>query len=99
VTVLQGSNSGPALVNLYFDDQSGLLVRLVHWTVTAIGTVPTQLDFSDYREVAGVKMPFKIVTTWTNGQGTTKLADVKLNAAIDASKFAKPKPAPPLKVQ
>ena len=99
VTILQGSNEGRPLANLYFDDQSGLLVRLVHWTVTAIGTVPTQVDFSDYREVAGVKMPFKIVTTWTNGQATIKLADVQPNAAIEAAKFAKPMPAPPLKVQ
>ena len=98
-TVLQGSNGDRPLANLYFDDQSGLLARLVHWTVTAIGTVPTQIDFSDYREVAGIKLPFTIVTTWTNGQNTIKLTDVQLNAAIDAATFSKPKPAPPLKVQ
>jgi hypothetical protein len=99
VTVLQGSNNDRPMANLYFDDKSGLLVRVVHWTVTAIGTVPTQIDLSDYREVAGVKMPFKIVTTWTDGQATTKLAEMQLNAPIDAAKFAKPMPAGPLKVQ
>jgi hypothetical protein len=99
VTVLQGSNDGRPLANLYFDDQSGLLVRLVHWTVTTIGTVPTQIDFSDYREIAGIKLPFKIVTTWTNGQNTIKLTEAQLNSAIDAAKFSKPRPAPPLKVQ
>ncbi len=99
MTVLQGSNGDRPLANLYFDDKSGLLVRVVHWTVTAIGTVPTQIDFSDYRDVTGIKIPFKIVTTWTDGQATTKLADVQLNSPIDSAKFARPAPAPPLKVQ
>ena len=49
--------------NLYFD-QSGLLVRLVRWTVTPVGLVPTQIDYKDYRDVAGVKMPFQ----WTVSQ-------------------------------
>ncbi|MEN2530425.1 hypothetical protein, partial [Acinetobacter baumannii] len=60
VQVLQGTNPGELPVNLYFDD-SGLLVRQVRWNRTAAGTVPTQVDYSDYREVAGVgvKVPFK----------------------------------------
>ena len=49
-----------------------------------------QIDYSDYRDVSGVKMPFHWVVTWTDGQGTIQLATVQANAAIDAAKFAKP---------
>ena len=56
VQVLQGRSGGQP-VNLYFDE-AGLLVRNVRWNSTPVGTVPTQVDYSDYRDVAGVKMPF-----------------------------------------
>jgi len=81
-------------VNLYFDD-SGLLVRLVRFVDTAIGRIPTQIDYADYREVAGVKFPFKITSTWTDGQATVELTDVQPSVNIDAAKFARPAPAKP----
>jgi hypothetical protein len=94
VQVVQGANPGELPVNLYFDE-AGLLVRAVWWSSTPVGTVPTQTDYSDYREVAGVKMPFHIVVTWTNGQNTIELKDVRPNVAIDAARFARPAPFKP----
>jgi photosynthetic reaction center cytochrome c subunit len=91
VQILQGTNPGQNPVNFYFD-QSGLLVRIVRWNKTAVGTVPTQIDYSDYRDVAGVKMPFRWLITWTNGQNTIVLIDVQPNVAIDAARFARPAP-------
>jgi photosynthetic reaction center cytochrome c subunit/uncharacterized protein DUF6544 len=92
VQVLQGRSAGqPVPVNFYFDE-SGLLVRTVRWNRTPVGTVPAQMDFSDYRDVAGVKMPFKIVITWTDGQNTIALNQVQANMPIDAARFAMPKP-------
>lgn len=91
VQILQGSNDGQLPVNFYFD-QAGLLVRMVRWNRTAVGTVPTQVDYSDYRDVAGVKVPFKTVITWTDGQNTIALKEVRPNVAIDASQFARPAP-------
>jgi outer membrane lipoprotein-sorting protein len=89
VEVVRGINPGQSPVNLYFDG-SGLLVRLVRWTQTAAGPVPVQIDYSDYREVAGVKMPFGWIMTWTNGQSTIKLTDVRPNVPIDDRAFARP---------
>ena len=89
VEVVRGINPGQSPVNLHFDE-SGLLVRLVRWTETAAGPVPVQIDYSDYRDVAGVKMPFGWVTTWTNGQSTIKLKDVRPNVGIDNARFARP---------
>jgi len=91
VEILQGTNPGEMPVNLYFDD-SGLLVRLVRWNKTAVGTVPTQIDYADYREVAGVKMPFRTTVTWTDGQNTFSLKDVRPNVPIDPAKFSRPAP-------
>ena len=55
-------------MKLYFDKKSGLLVRSVRYTNTPIGFNPTRIDYSDYRDVSGVKMPFHWVVTWTDGR-------------------------------
>jgi photosynthetic reaction center cytochrome c subunit len=91
VQVLQGLNQGQTPVNLYFDE-SGLLVRLVRWNETAVGPVPTQFDYADYREAGGVRRPFRWVKTWTNNKATVTLKNVQPNVPIDAAKFAKPTP-------
>jgi photosynthetic reaction center cytochrome c subunit len=92
VIVLQGMGPGRSPTNLYFDKQSGLLVRKTVFTNTMVGQVPTQIDYSDYRSVAGVKMPFSWIATWTDGQDTTKLTDVQANVPVDAARFATPAP-------
>ena len=96
VQVLQGTNPGQPPVNFYFD-QSGLLVRLVRFVDTAVGRVPTQIDYSDYRDVRGIKLPFKWTATWTDGQSTAELNEIQINVSIDGAKFARPAPAPPPK--
>ena len=58
VQVIQGTGAGGSRVKLFFDKESGLLVRVVRYTQTAVGIIPAQIDYSDYRDVAGVKMPF-----------------------------------------
>ena len=93
VQVLQGTNPRQPPVNFYFDD-AGLLIRVLRFVDTAVGRVPTQIDYSDYRDVAGVKMPFHWTVTWTDGQATTELSEVRPNVAIDAARFARPAPAP-----
>ena len=89
--------AGGSRVKLFFDKETGLLTRVVRYSKTIVGQVPTQIDYSDYREVAGVKMPFQWRLTWTDGQSMYTLDDVQPNAAIDPAKFAKPvAPAAPV---
>jgi photosynthetic reaction center cytochrome c subunit len=90
VRVIEGTASGGSRIKLYFDSQTGILVRQVRYTNTVVGTIPQQIDYSDYRDVAGVKMPFHWVVTWTDGQSAFQLNDVQPNAAIDNAKLAKP---------
>jgi len=96
VQVLQGVTAGQPPLNLYFAE-SGLLVRALRFVDTPVGRLPTQIDFSDYRDVNGVKMPFRWTTTWTDGQSTVQLAEATANASIDPARFRKPEPARALK--
>jgi hypothetical protein len=95
VRIVQGSGDAQALANFYFDE-AGLLVRLVRWTRTPVGFIPTQVDYADYRDVAGIKMPFKRTVTQTYMQMTVELSDVQPNVPIEAAKFARPAPVTPV---
>ena len=100
VMVVQGTaNGGRSSIKLYFDKQSGLLLRQVRFADTIIGRVPIQVDYSDYRDVAGagVKLPFHVITTWTNGRSDVLLTSAEANVAIDAAKFNQPTPSAPRK--
>jgi hypothetical protein len=92
VQVIQNVARGEAGAKLYFEKESGLLVRQVRYVDTAVGVIPTQIDYSDYRDVAGIKVSFRRVVTWTDGRSTIELIQVQPNASIEASKFATPAP-------
>ena len=72
------------------DSESGLLVRLVRYANSRVGRLPTQIDYADYRDVAGIKLPFRLTVTWLDGLEKIELSDVQVNVPIDAAKFAKP---------
>ena len=92
VNVIQGVGAGRFIATFYFDKQSGLLTRVIHYAPSAVGRVPTQMDYSDYRAVAGVMIPFKLVYGWVSGREEYALTEVQPNVAIDAAKFGKPVP-------
>ena len=91
VRVVQGIQDGQVLANFYFDE-SGLLVRVVRWSRTPVGYIPTHIDLGNYKEVAGVKFPFKKIVTQTYMQMTIELSDVQPNVQVPASRFARPAP-------
>ena len=91
VTVVQGNGPNGTLATLYFDDASGLLVRLVRHGRSPIGRVPTQVDYSDYRDVGGVKFPFRWTFAWLDGRDSFEFSDVKLNVPVDAARFGEPR--------
>lgn len=89
-----GLRRGLPPVKLYFDEQSGLLVREVQYVETPLGRNPTQTDFADYRDADGVKVPFRWTVARPLGRFTIQVDQIQQNVAIDDAKFAKP-PAPP----
>ena len=97
VQVVEGKSAAGSPVKLYFDSKSGLLVRLVHYTDSPVGNNPVQWDIDDYRDVSGVKLPYKWTQTWTDGRSEYEMTQIQANVPVDAAKFAKPAPAPALK--
>lgn len=93
VQVIEGVGADKTRVKLFFDQKTGLLVRQLRYSSTAVGTNPIQIDYADYREAGGAKRPFRWIVTWTNGQSTYQVNEFQSGVAIDAGKFAKPAPA------
>jgi photosynthetic reaction center cytochrome c subunit len=93
VQVIQGTTAGGSRVKLFFDKESGLLARLVRFADSVVGINPIQIDYSDYRQVGEVKMPYHWTVTWTDGQSNIDLSEIQPNAAIDATRFRAPAPA------
>jgi len=93
VQPIEGMGAGKTRVKLFFDEKTGLLSRQLRYSTTAVGTNPIQIDYADYRDVDGVKRPFRWIVTWTNGQSTYQVNEFHSGVAIDAGKFAKPAPA------
>lgn len=90
VDVVQGRGPNGFLATFYFDKKTSLLVRVVRYSASPIGRVPTQMDFADYREVNGIKFPFKYTFSWLDGKDSFQISDVKVNVPIDSAKFNKP---------
>lgn len=90
LTIMEGTSAGGNNVKLYFDPMSGLLVRMVRYTKLPVGNITTELDYADYREVSGIKIPFRVTKTWVDGRSVTEYKSIQVNTPVDASKFAKP---------
>jgi len=87
---LTGMRPGRAPVRLSFDKNSGLLLRMVRYADTPVGRNATQIDYADYREIDGVKSPFRWTLSRPNGRFTIQVKEAKNNVAIEDAKFAKP---------
>jgi photosynthetic reaction center cytochrome c subunit len=96
VFVGQRENKPPML--LYFDQQSGLLLRMVRFADTALGLLPTQIDYADYKENDGVQVPLRWTLSRPGGSFKIQVTDIQQNVPVDESKFVKP-PAPEPKAE
>lgn len=91
--VVVGTNASKKRERLFFDAETGLLVRRVVFNETILGLDPVQTDFLDYRDVDGVKLPFTIQMTYldNNHYGQTRtFSQIKQNVPVDDSKFEPP---------
>jgi len=85
--------TGPQTTRKYFfDAQTGLLLRRITTTSTMLAPLPEQVDFEDYRDVGGLKLPFMIRTSGLAAftTATRKFTDIKLDVAVDDSVFKMP---------
>jgi photosynthetic reaction center cytochrome c subunit len=93
VQIVQGDGPNGLLVSMYFDSKTSLLTRLIRYGRTPIGRIPTQVDFADYRDVNGIKMPFRWTFSWLDGRDSFEFTEVKQNVSIDHNRFEKPSTA------
>jgi hypothetical protein len=94
VNLLSGNTAPNVQERLYFDATTGLLVRRTSTTRTPAsinGTLSETYDYSDYRVVAGVKMPYTIKRTNWNALDTLTVTDIKVNTTIEDATFGRPK--------
>ncbi len=88
VNLVLATNADNSRERLYFDVQTGLLVRRIASAPTLIGAFQYQIDYLDHRDFGGIKIPTTIKFAVPNIRWTRKLIDVKINAPIEDSKFA-----------
>ena len=89
VYLITASISETQRERLYFDVSTGLLVRRAASTPTILGNFVYQVDYADYKDFGGVKLPTVIKFAVPNIHWTRKVLEVKNNTAIDDAKFAK----------
>lgn len=86
---------GHPAIRMYFDQESGLLLRLIRYTQTALGNNPAQVDYSDYRKTDGVKIPYCWTLARPNGAFTIRVDRAQQNVPIDQKLFEPPNENPP----
>ena len=71
----------------YYDFHSALKVRQIKPVTAPMGTAMQTVDFSDYREVEGVKYPFRIRQTLGSQQMDMQVTSIKVNNNLKDSIF------------
>ena len=94
VYVVKGTVTGTSFSDsLFFDAETGLLLRRETAEQTSFGPVYVHTDFSDYRPVNGVRMPFMIRRiSFSSGVSvtTTTWSTMQFNVPIGDDQFERP---------
>ena len=92
--LVEGLEEARPPLRLYFDTQTGLLLRMVRYAQSPLGLNPTQIDYADYRDVDDIKVPFWWTVSRPGNRFTVQVDETKQNVPVDDSKFAPPPPPP-----
>jgi photosynthetic reaction center cytochrome c subunit len=90
VYVISGLNAGELTAKFYFDKYSGLLLRMLRYVNSPLGQNPTQIDYADYREQDGMKMPFLQTVSRFRSRLVIQIDEAKYNVPVNDTKFARP---------
>lgn len=92
--LVTGRAEGQPPLRLYLAKESGLLLRLIRYAETPLGRNPTQIDYADYRDANGVKLPFRWTLARPGNRFTIQVDRVQHNVPVDDAKFVLPPPPP-----
>ena len=93
--VVEGAREKGAPDKMYFDVQSGLLVRSVNQRYTPDGLTEFQADVEDYTAQDGVKLPFTVRQSGGGSAFVIHFTEVQHNVQLADAQFAKPAAEPP----
>ena len=88
--VVEAALPGGGPDRLYFDVQSGLVLRIISQHHTPEGVITFTEDLSDYRDVDGVKLPFTVHQSSAESDFTIRFSEVRHNVAQEDAQFSKP---------
>ena len=88
--LVSAKGKGAPGLRLYFDQESGLLVRLIRFAETPLGRNPTEIDYADFRVADGVKLSYRWTLARPNGRFTIQIDAVKQNVPLDEGQFVTP---------
>jgi photosynthetic reaction center cytochrome c subunit len=94
VYVVSGGSAGEVVAKFYFDEHSGLLLRMLRYSDSPIGRNPTQVDYSDYRDQGKVKVPFQRTIATPRSRYSVRIEQVRDNEPFDETIFSRPAAAP-----
>ena len=92
--LVSATAEGRPLLLLYFDQATGLLTRLTRYTETPLGRLPAQIDYGDFRDTDGVRIPYRWTLMRSNGSFTIRIEQVLQNVPVDESLFVPPEEGP-----
>ncbi len=72
----------------HFDSRTFLPVRVDAWTAEGL---PAEIDFDDYRTVAGVKFPFTLHEYTPVYHAVSRFESIQVNVPVDGRAFEKPR--------
>jgi hypothetical protein len=90
VLQVQGNTANGATVTLLIDSETNLLTRLVRYNDSPVGRLVTRVDYHEYREVAGVKIPSRWTVSWVSGRSHFELTNIAPNVQVPLDRFARP---------
>jgi photosynthetic reaction center cytochrome c subunit len=93
--LLIGEREGFPPIKLYFDQQTGLLIRQVRYAQTPIGQLPAQIDYFDFRPVEKIQFPHRISTSQPNSRETIVFTTIQPNYPMNDVHFEPPRSATP----
>jgi hypothetical protein len=90
VNVITAASRDGSRDKLYFDTKSGLLVRRYVEYRTPLGPLPFAINYDEYREIDGVKVPYTQKWSLPGEEWTDTITQLRNNVPIADSMFVKP---------
>lgn len=93
--LLLASNPGQPGLELFFDAQSGLLLRQLRFSKSPLGLNPTRTDYDDYKDFDGVKVPLHVTIARPRTKLEIQFDQITQNVPVDEAQFQAPPPPAP----